>query len=44
MVSDISEKILAIVAEHPTEKSLILHTGACDAVKQQSEVLKQELI
>ena len=42
MVSDISEKILDIVAEHPTAKSLILHTGACDVVKQQSEVLKQD--
>ena len=42
MVSDISEKILDIVAEHPTEKSLVLHTGACDVVKQQSEVLKQD--
>uniref|UniRef100_A0A671X1X1 Uncharacterized protein n=1 Tax=Sparus aurata TaxID=8175 RepID=A0A671X1X1_SPAAU len=28
MVSDVSEKILDIVAEHPTVKSLILHTGA----------------
>ena len=42
MVSDISEKILDIIAEHPTAKSLILHTGACDVVKQQSEVLKQD--
>ena len=42
MVSDISERILDIVADHPTAKSLILHTGACDVVKQQSEVLKQD--
>ncbi|KAK0155365.1 hypothetical protein N1851_002269 [Merluccius polli] len=37
MVSDISEKILEITAEHPTVKSLIIHTGALDIVKQQSE-------
>ena len=36
------QKILDIAAEHPTAKSLILHTGACDVVKQQSEVLKQD--
>ncbi|KAK0151649.1 hypothetical protein N1851_007049 [Merluccius polli] len=40
MVSDISEKILEITAEHPTVKSLVIHTGALDVVKQQSEVLK----
>ncbi|KAK0141269.1 hypothetical protein N1851_021711 [Merluccius polli] len=42
MVSDISEKILEITAEHPTVKSLVIHTGALDVVKQQSEVLKQD--
>uniref|UniRef100_A0A667Z3M9 OSK domain-containing protein n=1 Tax=Myripristis murdjan TaxID=586833 RepID=A0A667Z3M9_9TELE len=42
MVSDISEKILKIADEHPTVKSLIIHTGALDVVKQQSEVLKQD--
>ncbi|KAK0150571.1 hypothetical protein N1851_008323 [Merluccius polli] len=42
MVSDISEKILEITAEHPTVKSLIIHTGALDVVKQQSEVLKRD--
>ncbi|KAK0136699.1 hypothetical protein N1851_027107 [Merluccius polli] len=40
MVSDISDKILEITAEHPTVKSLVIHTGALDVVKQQSEVLK----
>ncbi|KAK0137854.1 hypothetical protein N1851_025936 [Merluccius polli] len=42
MVSDISEKILEITAEHPTVKSLVIHTGALDVVKQQSEVLKRD--
>ncbi|KAK0148551.1 hypothetical protein N1851_011108 [Merluccius polli] len=42
MVSDISQKILEITAEHPTVKSLVIHTGALDVVKQQSEVLKQD--
>ncbi|KAK0144340.1 Zinc finger BED domain-containing protein 1 [Merluccius polli] len=42
MVSDISEKILEITAEHPTVKSVVIHTGALDVVKQQSEVLKQD--
>ncbi|KAK0143490.1 hypothetical protein N1851_018402 [Merluccius polli] len=42
MVSDISENILEITAEHPTMKSLVIHTGALDVVKQQSEVLKQD--
>ncbi|KAK0156136.1 hypothetical protein N1851_000584 [Merluccius polli] len=42
MVSDISEKILEITAEHPTVKSLVIHTGALDVVKQQSEVMKRD--
>ncbi|KAK0142200.1 hypothetical protein N1851_020137 [Merluccius polli] len=42
MVSDISQKILEITAEHPTVKSLVIHTGALDVVKQQSEVLKRD--
>ncbi|KAK0143284.1 hypothetical protein N1851_018600 [Merluccius polli] len=42
MVSDISEKILEITAEHPRVKSLVIHTGVLDVVKQQSEVLKQD--
>ena len=42
MVSDISEKILEITAEHPTVKSLVIHTGALDVVKQQSQVLKRD--
>ncbi|KAM4539925.1 uncharacterized protein PAE49_020669 [Odontesthes bonariensis] len=44
MVSDISKKILDIVAEHPTLKSLIIQTGDLDVVKQQSEVLKQDFM
>ncbi|KAK0150007.1 hypothetical protein N1851_009241 [Merluccius polli] len=42
MVSDISEKILEITAEHPTVKSLVIHTGALHVVKQQSEVSKRD--
>ncbi|KAK0144166.1 STAGA complex 65 subunit gamma [Merluccius polli] len=42
MVSNISEKILEITAEHPTVKSLVIHTGALDVVKQKSEVLKRD--
>ncbi|KAK0155338.1 hypothetical protein N1851_002348 [Merluccius polli] len=42
MVSDISEKILEITAERLTVKSLVIHTGALDVVKQQSEVLKRD--
>ncbi|KAK0156365.1 CDK5 regulatory subunit-associated protein 1 [Merluccius polli] len=42
MVSDISQKILEITAEHPTVKSLVIHTGALDVAKQQSEVLKRD--
>ncbi|KAK0132573.1 hypothetical protein N1851_032540 [Merluccius polli] len=42
MVSDISEKILEITVEHPTVESLVIHTGALDVVKQQSEVLKRD--
>ena len=42
MVSDISEKILEITVEHPTVKSLVIHTGAIDVVKQQSEILKRD--
>uniref|UniRef100_A0A0F8ASY6 Uncharacterized protein n=1 Tax=Larimichthys crocea TaxID=215358 RepID=A0A0F8ASY6_LARCR len=44
MVSDISKKILKIATEHPTVKSLIIHTGALDVVKQQSEVLKRDFV
>ncbi|XP_053179503.1 beta-1,3-galactosyltransferase 2-like [Scomber japonicus] len=43
MVSDISEKILEITAEHPTVKSLVIHTGALDVVKQQSEAPSPDL-
>lgn len=39
---DISKKILKIAAEHLTVKSLVIHTGALDVVKQQSEVLKRD--
>ena len=44
MVSDITEKILRITAEHPTVTSLIVHTGALDVVKPKSEVLKQDFV
>uniref|UniRef100_A0A3Q3SCN1 SGNH hydrolase-type esterase domain-containing protein n=1 Tax=Mastacembelus armatus TaxID=205130 RepID=A0A3Q3SCN1_9TELE len=42
MVSDTTDKILSIVAENPTVKNLVLHTGANDIVKQQSEILKKD--
>uniref|UniRef100_A0AAQ4NT99 SGNH hydrolase-type esterase domain-containing protein n=1 Tax=Gasterosteus aculeatus aculeatus TaxID=481459 RepID=A0AAQ4NT99_GASAC len=41
MVSDLEERILEIVAEHPTVKNLILHIGSNDIEKQQSEKLKE---
>ena len=40
MVSDMTERILHIVAAHPNVKNIILHIGTNDVVKQQSEVLK----
>uniref|UniRef100_A0AAQ4R0Q9 Endonuclease/exonuclease/phosphatase domain-containing protein n=1 Tax=Gasterosteus aculeatus aculeatus TaxID=481459 RepID=A0AAQ4R0Q9_GASAC len=43
MVSDLEERILEIVAEHPTVKNLILHIGSNDIEKQQSEKLKEHL-
>lgn len=42
MVSDLAERILHIVAAHPTVKNIILHIGSNDVVKQQSEVLKRD--
>lgn len=44
MVSDISKKILNIVVEYPSVKSVVIHTGALDVVKQQSEVLKRDFM
>ncbi|KAK9513151.1 hypothetical protein VZT92_026712 [Zoarces viviparus] len=38
------DKILDIVADYPTVKNIIVHTGSCDIVKQQSEVLKRDFI
>lgn len=43
-VSDLAGRIIDIVAAHPTVKSVILHIGANDVVKQQSEVLKRDFI
>ena len=40
MVSNMREKILDIVADHPTVKNIVVHTGSCDTVKQQSDLLK----
>ncbi len=42
MVSDLAERILHIVAAHPTVKNFIVHIN--DAVKQQSEVLKRDFV
>lgn len=33
-----------IVADHPTVKNIIVHTGGCDIVKKESEVLKRDFI
>ena len=41
MVSDMNDKIVDLVAAHPTVKTLILHVGTCDTKKGQSEILKQ---
>ena len=40
IISDMTERILHVVATHPTVKNIIVHIGANDVVKQQSEVLK----
>ena len=39
-VADMNDRISDIVAAHPTVKRLILHIGARDTEKQQSELLK----
>lgn len=44
MVSDMTERILRIMAAHPTVKTIMVHIGTNDVVKQQSEVLKQDFI
>ena len=41
MVSDMNDKIVDLVAAHPTVKTLILHVGTRDTKKGQSEILKQ---
>ena len=41
MVSDMNDRIVDLVAAHPTVKTLILHIGTCDTKKGQSEILKQ---
>ena len=41
-VSDMTERVLHIVAANPNVKHIILHIGANDVVKQQSEVLKRD--
>ena len=43
-VSDLAERILHIVAANPTVKTMIVHIGTNDIVKQLSEVLKQDFI
>ena len=40
-VPKINDRILDLVAAHPTVKNLILHIGTCDIEERKSEVLKQ---
>ena len=40
-VSDMNDRISDLVAGHPTVKRLILHIGARDTERQQSEILKK---
>ena len=44
MVSNMTERILYIVAAHLTVKTIIVHIGTNNVVKQQSEVLNQDFI
>ena len=41
MVSDMNDRIVDLVAAHPTVKTLILHVGTRDTKKGQSEILKE---
>ena len=41
MVSDMNDRIVDLVAAHPTVKTLVLHIGTCDTKKGQSEILKE---
>ena len=41
---DMTERILHIVAAHPTVKTIIVHIRTNDVVKQQSDMLKQDFI
>ena len=40
-ISDMKDRILDLVNEHPTVKTLILHTGTCDTEENQSEILRK---
>lgn len=42
VVSNMTERILSVVAENPTVRNIIIHVGWNDVAKQQSEVLKQD--
>lgn len=41
MVCDMTDRVLSIVATNPTVEHIVLHTGASDIVKRQSEALKR---
>uniref|UniRef100_A0A7N6FDJ8 SGNH hydrolase-type esterase domain-containing protein n=2 Tax=Anabas testudineus TaxID=64144 RepID=A0A7N6FDJ8_ANATE len=42
LVSDITERLPSLLAEHPTVKNIIVHLGATDIMKRPSEGLKQD--
>uniref|UniRef100_A0A3Q2ZXH4 SGNH hydrolase-type esterase domain-containing protein n=1 Tax=Kryptolebias marmoratus TaxID=37003 RepID=A0A3Q2ZXH4_KRYMA len=41
-VSDVTEKIVPLTTDHPSIENLIIHTGANDLAKKQSEILKKD--
>lgn len=44
MVSDLTEKILEITAKYPLLKKLVIHAGADQVMRRQSEILIKDWI